>query len=1073
METTDEDSSPVTIANGAYPVRCTEEVLLPFFTDESLQAAMRSQHPPSSRSVPPALPDIRLVLLGRKEAGKSAAGNTILGGVGGFESGKPTEECVKRRADVAGRKVTVVDTPGWEWYYPLNSTPNWVRRETLRSVSLCPPGPHAVLLAVRSCAAVTEAYIAEIERHLEPLGKGVWEHTMLLFTRGDELGMGTMEQRILTSGPALQRLLQKCGNRYHVVNNLSKGDVTQVQELIRKLEEMVAGKKEGKSHLEMDSTVLLGLEADGKRRARERRKKQRQMEAQMQRGTIRAALMSDGLQASELDAHHSFSKAPRRLSEVRLVLLGERETGKSSAGNTILGNVSFFQAGVVTEECIRKQAEVAMRLVTVVDSPGWEGGVAGATTERVKREIVGSMALCPPGPHALLLTLRLDTLVRAGHVREHLELLGEGVWRHTILLFTHGDHLREGVDIEQHIQGGGRDLQLLLEKCRCRYHVISSVDGGGRGGSAKVTELLEKVERMAAMNRCEAFSDLVLEVRDLSRQRNEKFNQRLKDITDKMLRQEAELKNMRDREMKSIRWFFDRKKKVKSPGKADIQREEEEDEDRRIGERKNDIGELEERMRWLTEDKEKEVQDLSIENERIRVELNQSTQEKNEARLNLELKEREIEELIERIDEQQLKLLDLERAGVENEQERKQREEAIRAKQQEWVRDMEILKENIALHKKEKTEWMEKVDSLKAEMEESKRHHDNILERKEQEKKQEMAEMEKKLLEKDKEKEELRTKASEEKQITLEGMKHYEKDMEMKVEEMKSKHQKEMERKMQEKEKQIQDIQLQHRDEMDRKISDRKKAMDTKKVQHQEEIDQMLKEKEHDMDNIKRQHANEIRDIQQTQQRETAELKEQFAKEKEEQIQAKKREIAELEQKYAAQIEGKMVENEKEKETIHLNHKKDMAQKMQEKEKEVEALKLQHQEEMTRKINEIETLMEAKRNEHREEILRKVKEKEEDQQQYVDKIRGIEQERQQEINKLKEQFEKEMEKQSQQRQTEIEELEQKYAAQIEGKVLENEKEKEMINQNHEKHILKEKKWSKDWKKRKKRLRKGH
>ncbi|CAB1421488.1 unnamed protein product [Pleuronectes platessa] len=629
---------------------------------------------------------------------------------------------------------------------------------------------------------------------------------------------------------------------------------------------MVEEKTDGSSHLEMDSSVLLGLEADGKRRARERRKKQRQMEAQMQRGTIKAALMSDAPQGSELDAHHSFSKAPRRLHEVRLVLLGERETGKSSAGNTILGQAGFFQAGGVTEECVRRQAEVAKRLVTVVDTPGWEAGVAGATPERMRREIINGVGLCPPGPHALLLTLRVDTLVSAGHVREHLELLGEGVWRHTILLFTHGDQLREGLDFEQHIQAGGRDLQWLMEKCRGRYHVVSSVDGGerGSGGSTSVTELLEKVEKMATMNRCEAFSSLVQDVRDLSRQRNEKVNQRLKEMGDKMLRQEMELKNVREREMKSIRWFFDWKRKGKSPGKANVQREEEEEEeeeDRRMGERKQDFGELEERMRWLTEDKEREVQDLSVENERIRVALNQSGRERDEATLNLELREIEVEELTERIDEQQAKLLDLERAGVDKEQERKRREDAIRVKEQEWRKKLE---ETVEQHKREEAEWTEQVESFKAEMDETKRHFDNVLERKEREVtelEEKLKEMEIKLFERDEEEEELREKAAEEKRFSV-------KEKADEMEKVRQQHEKEIRDMKEQTRREIENLKKHFAKENEELVKVKKQEIEELEQKHHKQIRETLRENEKEKETINSNHRKDMKqEIQEKEQR--------------------------------------------------------------------------------------------------------------------------------------------------------------------------------------------------------------
>lgn len=115
----------------------------------------------------------------------------------------------------------------------------------------------------------------------------------------------------------------------------------------------------------------------------------------------------------------------------------------------------------------------------MVDTPGWEGaGTEGETPERVRREITAGLALCPPGPHAVLVTLRVDVVVTAAEVariEEQMTALGEGVWRHAVLLFTRGDKLREGVTGEQHIQSGGMHLRQLVQRCGDRCHVISNV----------------------------------------------------------------------------------------------------------------------------------------------------------------------------------------------------------------------------------------------------------------------------------------------------------------------------------------------------------------------------------------------------------------------------------------------------------------------------------------------------------------------------------------------------------------------------------------------------------------------
>ncbi|XP_036376429.1 uncharacterized protein LOC118772232 [Megalops cyprinoides] len=459
------------------------------------------------------LSESRIVLLGGRHAGKSSAGNTILGREE-FESGIRTAQCVKRQGEVAGRQLTVIDTPGWRRNNSVKKTPELDKQEMVRSVSLCPPGPYALFLVVNVSSSFTETYRRSVEEHLELLSERVWRHTIVLFTYGDWLGDTTIEQRIEAEGKALQWLVEKCGNRYHVLNNENRADGTQVTELLEKVEEMVAG--HGGCHYEMDRMLL--QEVKEKRRAVEERAKQRLMKVQKHRKTLRALFQGE-----------------HRLSELRIVLLGWRHAGKSSAGNTILGREEF-ESEIRTAQCVKRQAEVAGRQITVIDTPSWRrNNSVQDTPELDKQEIVRSVSLCPPGPSALFLVINVSSSLTETHrrsVEEHLELLSERVWRHTIVLFTWGDWLGD-TTIEQHIEAEGKALQWLVEKCGSRYHVLNNKN---RADGTQVTELLEKIEEMVARNRGSHFTILDREGSELSLRKNleEEWSRREEELIERM-----------------------------------------------------------------------------------------------------------------------------------------------------------------------------------------------------------------------------------------------------------------------------------------------------------------------------------------------------------------------------------------------------------------------------------------------------------------------------------------------------------------------------------------------------------
>ena len=82
----------------------------------------------------------------------------------------------------------MVEAPGWWRNYQLKETPELTKNEIEFSVSLCSPGPHALLMVIRVDSSFTETEKRPVQQHLELLTERVWSHTIVLFTHGDWLG---------------------------------------------------------------------------------------------------------------------------------------------------------------------------------------------------------------------------------------------------------------------------------------------------------------------------------------------------------------------------------------------------------------------------------------------------------------------------------------------------------------------------------------------------------------------------------------------------------------------------------------------------------------------------------------------------------------------------------------------------------------------------------------------------------------------------------------------------------------------------------------------------------------------